>query len=232
MDCDVIYVTPRLTNRPKRALTSVCMEVTYKYRFAWSFPSCFGRLCSRVAVTLAWLLHHFPSLKSLDCPLPSFWTILPIDIKSPARSDDVRVMLDWASVRWAFVFFISSSLLFVAFSMRRTLSNPDPQGGVPYQAPLKRVRLGCVRTPSDWDWTQKPRWHEFRQLLVPSGRQTNRPKRALTFMCMEITYKCRFAWSFPSCFGRLCSHVAVTRQCSQLQHRSGNTAFTQDWLFV
>ena len=54
----------------------------------------------------------FPSAKPLDCPLSSLWTTLPIDIKSPARSDDVRVMLDWASVRWVFVFFISSSLLF------------------------------------------------------------------------------------------------------------------------
>ena len=105
-------LTPHQTNRPKRALTSKCMEVM-KVSLAWSFPSpCFGRLCSHVAVALAWLLHHFPSSKSLDCPLSSLWTILPIDIKSPARSDDVRVMLDWASVRWAFVFFISSSFLF------------------------------------------------------------------------------------------------------------------------
>jgi len=38
---------------------------------AWSFPSCFGRLCSNVAVALAWLQHHFPSSKSFDCPLSS-----------------------------------------------------------------------------------------------------------------------------------------------------------------
>jgi len=24
---------------------------------------------------------------------------------------------------------------------------------------LKHVRPGCVRTPSVWSWTQKPRWH-------------------------------------------------------------------------
>jgi len=24
--------------------------------------------------------------------------------------------------------------------------------------PLKCVRPGCVRTPSVWAWTQKPRW--------------------------------------------------------------------------
>jgi len=37
-------------------------------------------------------------------------------------------------------------------------------------------------------WTQKPRWHYLRQLLVPSARQTNRPKRALTSICVEVTY--------------------------------------------
>jgi len=55
MDCDVIDVTPRQRNRPKRALTSMCMEVTYKCRLlGLSFPSpCFGCLCSHVAVALA-----------------------------------------------------------------------------------------------------------------------------------------------------------------------------------
>ena len=64
-------------------------------------------------------------------------------------------MLDWASVRWAFclLYLFISSLLLAAFSMRRTLSIPAPQGGVPYQAPLKRVRPSCVRTPSVWDWS-------------------------------------------------------------------------------
>ena len=48
---------PRQMNRPKRALTSMCMEVIY-VSLAWSFPSpCFGRLCSHVEVALAWLLH-------------------------------------------------------------------------------------------------------------------------------------------------------------------------------
>ena len=32
MDCDVIDVTPYQTNRSKRALNSMCMEVTYKCR--------------------------------------------------------------------------------------------------------------------------------------------------------------------------------------------------------
>jgi len=87
----------------------------------------------------------------LDCPLSSLWTILQIDIKSPAKSDG---MLDWASVRWAFVFIIIASCLpFVAFSKRRTLSIPAPQGGVRYREPLKHVRPGCVRTPSVWDWS-------------------------------------------------------------------------------
>jgi len=123
------------------------MEVTYKCRLLGL------SLLLALAVfadTLAWLLHHFPSMKSLDCPLSSLWTILPIDIKSPARSDDVRVMLHLASVLWTFVFFISSSLLFVAFSMRGTSSIPAPQGGVLYRAPLKHVRPSCVHTPSLW----------------------------------------------------------------------------------
>ena len=59
MDCDVIDANPRQTNRPKRALTSVCMELTYKCRLLGLFPStCFGRLCSHVAVALALLLQH------------------------------------------------------------------------------------------------------------------------------------------------------------------------------
>jgi len=140
MDCDV--------NGANSAPDESAKESSYFHvhgshllvSLAWSFPSpCFGWLCSHVAVALAWLLHHFPSSNSLDYPLSSLWTILPIDIKSPVRSDDVCVMLDWASVHWAFVFFISSSLLFVAFSMWCTLSNPAPQGGVPYREPLKHV---------------------------------------------------------------------------------------------
>ena len=88
------------------------MEVTYKCRLlGLSLFPCFGRFCLHVAVALAWLLHQFPSSKSLDCPLSSLRTILPTDIKSPARSDDVRVMLDLSSVRWA-SFFISSFCCF------------------------------------------------------------------------------------------------------------------------
>jgi len=46
---------------------------------------------------------------------------------------------------------------------------------------VKRVRPGCVRAPSVWDWFSN---------LGKDG------------LCL--------AWSFPSpCFGRLCSHVAV-----------------------
>ena len=168
------------------------MEVTYKYRFAWSFPSpCFGRLCSRVAVTLAWLLHHFPSLKSLDCPLPSLWTILPIDIKSPARSDDVRVMLDWASVRWAFVFFISSSLLFFlllypchARYPSQLLKGVSVIGAIEACATrlcLHTFSVGLILEPREG-------WIVTSSMLTP--RQTNRPKRDLTSMCMEVTYKC------------------------------------------
>ena len=38
MDCDVIDANPRQTYRPKRALTSVCMELTYKCRLLGLFP--------------------------------------------------------------------------------------------------------------------------------------------------------------------------------------------------
>ena len=123
--------------------------------------------CNKIALMAAapaWLLHHFPSssldFKSLDCPLSSLRTILPIDIKSPARSEDVRVMHDLSSCHSSCCFFTL-----------RTLSIPAPHdlthldvffgsfGGVPYRAPLKRVSPGYVRTPLEWAWTQKHRWH-------------------------------------------------------------------------
>jgi len=145
MECDVIDVNSAPDESAKESSYFHVHGSHWYVSLSWSFPSpCFGRLCSHVVVTLAWLLHHFPSSKSLDCPLSSVWTILPIDTRNPARSDDVRVMLDWASVRWAFVFFISSSLslLFVAFSMRRVLSIPAPQGGVPYRVTF--VAVDCI----------------------------------------------------------------------------------------
>ena len=113
IDCDITDVNSAPDESAKESSYFYVHGSHLEVALAWSFPSpCFGRLCSHVAVALAWLLHHLPSSKSLDYPLSSLWTILPIDIKSPAKSDDVCVMLDWASVRWAFVFFITSSLLF------------------------------------------------------------------------------------------------------------------------
>jgi len=121
-----------------------------------SLSPCFGQLCLHVAVALAWLLHHFPSSK--------FWIShshlfeLSCQLISRVQPGDVRVMLDWTSVHWALaavrwaLFFFFSLLLSIAFSMRRTLSIPAPQG-VRYQEPLKHVRPGCVRTPSVWDWS-------------------------------------------------------------------------------
>jgi len=59
-------LTPRQTNRPKRAVTSMFMKVTY-VSLVWSFPSpCFGWLCSHVAVVLAWLLHYPHRCIALD----------------------------------------------------------------------------------------------------------------------------------------------------------------------
>ena len=160
---------------------------------AWSFPSpCFGRLCSHVAVVLAWLLHHFPSSKSLDCSLSFLWTISPIDIKSPARSNDVRVMLDWVWVRWAFVFFISSSLLFLLLLFPCDAHYPSQL--------LKEVSLiGChwsmcdpvVFTHLQCGLDPRTLWRMDVTSSMLTRRQTNWPKRALSFICMEVTYKCR-----------------------------------------
>jgi len=57
MDCDVIDVNSAPDQSAKESSYFMCMEVTYKCRLLWSFPSCFGRLCSHVAVVLPWLLH-------------------------------------------------------------------------------------------------------------------------------------------------------------------------------
>ena len=196
MDCDVIDVNSAPDESAKESFYFHVNGSHLWVSLAWSFSSpCFGRLCSHVVVALAWLLHRFPSSKSLYCPLSTLWTILPNDIKSPARSVDVRVMLDWASVRWAFVFFISSSLslLFVAFSMQRTSSIPVPQGGVRYRERLK-WNSPVVESCSVWDWSSNLRkdglW-SMSSMLTP--HQTNQPKRALTSICMdiEVTYKCR-----------------------------------------
>jgi len=64
-------------------------------------------------------------------------------------------------------------------------------GVMHYCCYVKRVRPDCVRTPSVWACTQKPRWHYRRQLLMPSACQTFRPKRALTSISMEVNFKRR-----------------------------------------
>jgi len=74
--------------------------------------------------------------------------------------------------------------------MRRTLSIPAPQGGVRYREPLKwnspivesYFSMGLILEPREG-------WIVTSSMLTP--RQTNRPKRALTSMCMEVTNKCR-----------------------------------------
>jgi len=173
---------------------------------------CFGRLCLHVAVTLAWLLHHFPSSKFLDCPFSSLWTILTIDIKGPARSDDVRVMLDWASVHWALAAVCWALSFSSCFSP--LLSPCDTR----YPSQLIKVLLigrhWSVYVPGVFTHLQcglEPRNLDgARQLLVPSARQMNRPKSSLTSMCMEVTYMCRLLGLFLSCFGLVCLYVAVT----------------------
>jgi len=179
---------------------------------AWSFPSpCFGRLCSHVVVALAWLLHHFPSSKSLYCPLSSLWTILPIDIKSPARSDDVRIMLDLASVRWAFVFFISSSLLFFLLLIPCDARYPSQL--------LKKVSLigshWIVCDPVVFAHLQcgiDPRTSQRIDcdVIDVNSAPDESAKESSDFHVHGSHLQMSLAWSFPSpCFGRLCSRVAV-----------------------
>ena len=99
-----------------------------------------------------------------------------------------------------------SSLLFVAFSMRRTSSIPAPQGGF-------HCREACVTQLCSHTFSVgsilEPREGRIVTSTMLTPHQTNRPKRALTSMCMEVTYKCRLLGFSPSCFGRLCSHVAA-----------------------
>jgi len=131
--------TPRQTNRPKRALTSMCMEVTLSVACLVPSP-CFGRLCSYVAVVLAWLLHHFPSSKSLNC----------------------------------------HSLLFERSCQLISWVQPGPMKcvscliGLRYVEPLSSFSL-----------------HLFSSFCcIFHATHAIRPKRALTSMCMEVTYKC------------------------------------------
>jgi len=57
---DFAFMSARQTNRPKRALTSMCMEITYMCRLLGLFLSpCFVWLCFHVAVMLAWLPHKY-----------------------------------------------------------------------------------------------------------------------------------------------------------------------------
>jgi len=106
-----------------------CLQVS----LAWSFPSpCFGRLCLHVAVTLAWLLHHFPSSKSLDCPLSSNYLANWYQESSQVRWRVCHAWLGLGTLSLSLLYLFISYLLLVAFSMRRTLSIPAPQGGVRY----------------------------------------------------------------------------------------------------
>ena len=69
---------------------------------------------------------------------------------SQVRWRACHTWLGFSTLRFCLLFFFVSFIL-VAFSMRRALSIPVPQGSVRYREPLKRVRPDCVRTPSVWD---------------------------------------------------------------------------------
>ena len=57
MDCDVIDVNSAPDESAKEGFYFHVHGSHLYVSLAWSFTSCFGRLCSRVAVALAWLLH-------------------------------------------------------------------------------------------------------------------------------------------------------------------------------
>jgi len=83
---------------------------------AWSFPSCFGQLCSHVVVALAWLLHHFPCSKSLDCPLSLNYLANWYQEFSQVRWRACHAWLGFGTLSLCLLYlFISSLLLFVAF---------------------------------------------------------------------------------------------------------------------
>jgi len=68
---------------------------------------------------------------------------------------------------------------------------------------LKRVRPGCVRTPAVWDWSSN-----IERIDVNSAPD-ELAKDSRNFHVYGSHLWLSLAWSFPSCFGRLCSHVAV-----------------------
>ena len=167
---------------------------------------------ARVTATSLFFLEVFgvPTLFSLNY-LPNWY-------KSPARSD---VMLDLCLVRWA-LSSISLLLFLLLFHVThvihpRSSRFDPPRWGfwgpwVFWRCPLLEAietcaaRL-CLHTCSVG---LNPETSMALTKAVPSARQSFRPKRALTSTCIEVTFKCRLLWSFPSpCFGRFYLHVAV-----------------------
>jgi len=103
---------------------------------------------------------------------------------SQARWCACHARLGFGTLSLCLLFSLHLFSSFCCFFHATHVIHPAPQGGVCYREPLKRVQPGCVRTPSVWE-----AWIVTSSML--NSRLTNRPKRALTSMCMEVTYKCR-----------------------------------------
>ena len=182
-------LTPRQTNRPKRALTSTCMEVTYKrclvFPFSLLWPTlltCSGR--ARVTATSLSFLEvlGLPTLFSLNY-LANWY-----QESSQVQWRAYHAWLGFGTLSLCLLYLFITSLLLVAFSMRRMLSIPAPQGGVRYRKPLKR-----------------------NSSVVESCFSVGRIGQRVLLLPCAWKSLISVAWSFPSpCFGRLCSHVAVT----------------------
>jgi len=132
---------PRKTHWPKRTSTSMCMEVTYKCRclvfpFSLLWPSlltCSGR-ASMTATSLSFLeAFGLPTLFSLNC-LANWYE----------ESSQVRWHACHASLGFGT---LNLCLLHLFFLLLFPCDARQPSRH------LKRVRPGCVRTPSVWDWS-------------------------------------------------------------------------------
>ena len=199
-------LTLRQTNRPKIALTSMCMELTYKCHLL-GLSLLLARLCSHVVAALAGLLRHFPSSKSLDCPLFSFRTISCqlISRFQPGPMTCVSCLVCPWYVE-PFFFFISS---FCCFFHAMHIIRPSASRRCPLSGPIEAelpdcwVLLKCgidPRTSGRMDCDVM----DVNSAPVESAKDNPHFHVHGTHLWVSL------AWSFPSpCLARLCSHVVV-----------------------
>jgi len=125
---------------------------------------------------------------------PHNWIVIHIR-HGPLRRQEAAV---WWILDRTRTFITYSKHCFMPPSLRpknsifsRTLSNPAPQGGVLWRAPRKACATRLCSHTFSVGLILEPRegWIVTSSMLT--SRQTNRPKRPLTSICMEATYKCR-----------------------------------------